>query len=121
VPELRNDIFPKMTSFFQPREAIISSYIDEAFEALPSLFRTEQDIIEYINSLNTFESAELFLHICSYYLVSKKYQSASYVKLIMIISSIEKLVSKDKDFQEFHVWIQNQDEKIQIELEKMKL
>jgi hypothetical protein len=118
MQEIRKDIFPRMKPLFQRREAVIEDYINEAFEAVSSLFPTREDVIEYINSLDSPETAELFIRICQYYLISKKYQTSSYVKLIMIISAIERLISKDRKYEEFYQWIIKQDNIIEAELKK---
>jgi hypothetical protein len=121
MTKIRDDVFPKMAPFFFTKEQIISGYVDESFEALSSLFKTKEDVIQYINSLNSAETAELFLQTAKFYLIAKKYQPSSYVKLIMMISAIENLVSQDKEFQEFHIWLQGADKSIEKELGKNKL
>jgi hypothetical protein len=110
--KLRNDLFPNMVEFFEPKEKTVESWADEAFEALNSVFPSKEVFIEYVNSLKNPRDAELLIHIGQFYLVTKKYQQASYVKLIMIISIIERLQNRDKEFQEFYDWIEGQDAKI---------
>ena len=61
--------------------------------------------IKYLNSLKDPKDAEIFIRICQYYLVAKKHQPSSFVKLIMIISAIEILQSREKKYQEFYNWI----------------
>jgi hypothetical protein len=118
MTEVRKDIFPRMAPLFKTKEATLSEYASDAFEAMSSIFQTKEQITEYINSLDSPETAELFLKICRFYIISKKYQEASYIKLIMMISAIERLISKDRAYVEFYEWIMKQDKKIEVELAK---
>jgi len=102
-----------MVGFLEPRKETINRWVDEAFSALGSIFSSRDDFVEYLNSLRNYEDAELLIRISQFYLVAKKYQPESYVKLIMIISAIEKLINRENRFQEFHRWVQKQDLKIQ--------
>jgi hypothetical protein len=118
LAEIRTDIFPRMVPLFETREQVLTVYIDETYDALSSLFPSKDELIEYINSLDNHETAELFIRISRFYLISKRYQPTSYVKLIMIISAIERTVSKDKKYQEFSFWIEKQKTKIKEDLQK---
>ena len=120
LTDIRNDIFPRMIPFLTSRDKTISAYIDEAFEAVPSLFSSKEKFIEYVNSLDTYQTAELFIKICKFFLIAKKYQPTSYVKLIMVISAIERVIYKDRRYEEFHNWIEGQDAKIEEELQKVE-
>lgn len=100
------------------REHVLEKYIDEVYEALNGLFPSKNELIHYVNSLDTSETAELFIKISRFYLISKKYQPTSYVKLIMIISAIERTINKDKKYQEFYFWIESQVSRIKEEIEK---
>ncbi|MEN3016305.1 MAG: hypothetical protein ABC585_00210 [Candidatus Methanosuratincola petrocarbonis] len=107
---------------FEPKakEKTIEGWADKAFEAFSSLFSSKEDFIKYVNSLKNPRDAELFLQTGNFYLVAKKYQHESYVKLIMIISIIEKIANKEKEFQEFYEWIESQDAKINEFLSESK-
>lgn len=118
--KLRNDLFPQMIEFFESKEKTIERWADEAFEAFSSKFSSKEEFIKYMNSLKNPRDAELFIRIGHFYLVAKKYQQASYVKFIMIISIIEKIANKEKEFQEFYDWIEGQDAKINELLPKLK-
>jgi hypothetical protein len=109
-----------MIPFLQARDQLISATVDEALEAVPSLFSSKEEFIKYVNSLDNHQTAELFLRICRFYRIAKKYQPTSYVKLIMIISAIERVIYKDKPYEEFHNWIMKQDAKIEAELRKVE-
>ena len=113
---IRNDLFPRMTVFQESKKQVMGRYVDEAFEAVGNLFSSKQDFINYLNSIKDRGDAELFIRICHFYRIAKKYQSRSYVKLIMIISAIERLVNKENEYQEFYNWIESQDELILKEL-----
>jgi hypothetical protein len=106
---------------FETRDKALEDYVNETYEAVSSLFSSKDELIKYINSLDTPETAELFIKICGFYLISKKYQPLSYVKLIMILSAIERTVSKDKKYQEFSFWIDKQIPKIKAELQKCEI
>lgn len=106
-------MFPKMGSYFGSKERMIQQWVSEAFDALSSLFSSRDEFVEYLNSLRNHEDAELLVRASQFYLISKKYQSQSYFKLIMIISVIERLINRENRFQEFHIWVQKQDSKIQ--------
>lgn len=119
--KLRNDLFPHMIEFEpKAKEKTIEGWADKAFEAFSSLFSSKEDFIKYVNSLKNPRDAELFLQTGNFYLVAKKYQHESYVKLIMIISIIEKIANKEKEFQEFYEWIESQDAKINEFLSESK-
>lgn len=126
--QLRNDMFPKMGSYFGSKESTIQQWVDEAFDALSSLFSSKDEFVEYLNSLRNHKDAELLVRASQFYLISKKYQSESYFKLIMIISVIERLINRENRFQDFHAWVQKQDTKIQnlllpadkVDLQKFK-
>lgn len=120
LTEIRNDIFPNLVPFLQSREHTIAAYINEAFEAT-SLFSSKEKFIEYVNSLDDYQTAELFIKICKFYHIAQKYQPTSYVKLIMIISAIERVIYKDRRYQEFYNWIETQDAKIEEELQKVEI
>ncbi len=107
-----------MIPWFETREKTLDGYVDEVFGALSSQLPSRDDVVKYINSLDSHETAELFIKICGFYLVSKKYQSSSYVKQIMIISAIERTVSKEKKYKEFAFWFENQVPTIKSELQK---
>ena len=118
---MRNDLFPKMIGFFlESKEKIIERWVDEAFSALVSLFPAKEDFIVYINSIKDPKDAELLIRLSQFYLIAKKYQQESYVKLIMVVSAIEKIANKEKGFQEFYHWIEGQDSKIGELLSRMK-
>jgi hypothetical protein len=89
-----------MIEFFEPKDKTIERWMDVAFEAFNSIFSSKEDFIKYMNSLKNPRDAELFLRIGGFYLIAKKYQRESYVKLIMIISIIEKIANKEKEFQD---------------------
>lgn len=116
--EIRKDIFPKMISFLEAKDITIAKYIDQAFEAFSEVFSSKDEFIKYINSLENHETAELFIKICKFHSITKKYQPTSYVKLIMIISAIERITNKDRPYQEFYFWIDTQRTKITEELSK---
>jgi hypothetical protein len=110
-----------MIEFFEPKERTIKMWADEAFEALKSQFSSNDDFIKYINSLKDPKDAELLIKIGGFYLVAKKYQKDSYVKLIMMISIVEKIANKGKEFQEFYDWVEDQDKQIVELLSKAKI
>lgn len=118
--EIRIDIFPRYVPLFFTRQEFLEDYINDVYKALSATFPTRDDLIRYINSLDKPETAEFFIKISRYYLISKKHQPLSYVKLIMIISAIEKTISKDKKYQEFSFWIEKQTPKIKEELQKIE-
>jgi hypothetical protein len=110
-----------MATFFESKEKEIESWVDEACIALSSLFKTREDFVDYLNSFENPKDAELLLRVCQFYFVSKKHQPQSYVKLIMIISAIEKLANKEKEFQEFCDWIQGRKKEIEALLPKSEI
>jgi hypothetical protein len=109
-----------MVEFFEPKEKIVENWAEEAFEALNSVFSSKEDFINYLNSLKNPRYAELLIQMGPFYLVANKYQQASYVKLIMILSIIEKLQNREKEFQEFYDWIEDQDVKVNQLLSTLK-
>jgi len=118
--ELRNDLFSEMIGLFEPKERTIRMWVDEAFEAFKSLFSSNDDFIKYINSIKNPKDAELLIKIGGFYLVAKKYQKESFIKLIMIVSVVEKIANKEMEFQEFYDWIEDQDNQIKELLSKAK-
>jgi hypothetical protein len=110
-----------MIEFFEPKDKTIERWADVAFEAFNSIFSSKEEFIKYVNSLKNPRDAELFLHIGDFYLIAKKYQRESYVKLIMIVSIVEKIANKEKEFQEFYEWIESQDDKISELLSESKI
>ena len=144
MSEIRNDIFPNMLPYIgdkerffeivhipsenqgtfleaytrRYREEKLKEFIDEAYQGISSLFQSETDFIDYINSFLDAETAELFIEICKFYFISKKYQPTTCVKLIMMLSIIEKTISKEKEWEEFHCWVFNQRSLIQESLDK---
>jgi acyl carrier protein phosphodiesterase len=105
------ELFPKE---FDPKikRKIIKRWTKESFKAFNSIFSSEKDFNLYLNNIKDPKDAMLFLRIGCFYRVAKKYWHESYVELIMIISIIEKIMNKEKEFQEFHEWIEGQDDKI---------
>lgn len=120
MTEIRKDIFPKMSGFLVSREKTINDWVNEAFSAISAQFNSKDQFIEYINSFKDRETAELFLRICSFYCIAKKHQPKSYVKLIMMISAIEHLMNKGKQYEEFCFWIEKQKPKIAEKLSSVK-
>lgn len=144
MAEIRSDIFPNMLPYIgdkdrlfeifnvpkESQQAFIENYtkgyrqeqlkkfISESYLGISSQFKSEKDFIDYLNSLIDAETAELFIRICKFYFVSKKYQPTSYVKLIMMLSIIENTISKESEWKEFHSWIFNQRSVIQSSLDK---
>jgi len=104
-----------MIGFFEPKEKIIERYVDEAFDAVNGLFSSKQEFIDYLNSFGNPREAELFIKICRYYLVAKKHQPTSYIKLIMIVSAIERIANREKKYQEFYDWIESRKQDQEIE------
>jgi hypothetical protein len=60
MSKIREDIFPNMVPVFQSKESIIEGYVNEAFESVSALFSTKEQLIDYIYSLDSHETAELF-------------------------------------------------------------
>ena len=142
MAEIRSDIFPNILPYIGDRERFfelwnipkenqegflkdylrryrqekLKVFINEAYQGISSQFQSEKDFIDYVNSLLDAETAELFIRICKFYFISKKYQPTSYVKLIMMFSIIEKTISKE--WKEFLSWIFNQRLVIQNRLDK---
>jgi hypothetical protein len=96
------------------------SLVDEAFEALGSLFSSKEEFINYLNSFKNPKNVELLIDVTKFYLIAKKYHPQSYIKLIMMISVMEKLVNQYKKFQEFYEWIEDQDDRIKELLSSAK-
>lgn len=94
-----------MIGFLTTREKTIETWVDEAYSAITTLFPSKKDFIKYLNLLKDPKDAEILIRICQYYLVAKEYQPSSFVKLIMIISAIERLQNREKKYQEFYNWI----------------
>lgn len=117
--DLRDDLFSDMTGLFEPREKTLQTWLDEAFEALKSQYPSVEDFITYINSFSDPKDSELLIEIGMFYLVSKKFLKESYFKLIIMISAIEKMVNKDRKFQEFYQWIHTQEARIKELLPKI--
>lgn len=118
MSKIRDDIFPNMIPFIQSREKTITGYIDQAFDGIASVFSSKDEFVGYINSFDSPNTAESFIKICKFHSIAKRYQSTSYVKLIMILSAIEKITNKDRPYVEFCFWITSQREKIKEELLK---
>jgi arsenate reductase-like glutaredoxin family protein len=110
--EIRNDLFPNMGEFFEPKNNVIEVWVNETFEAFSSLFPSKEDFVAYLNSFKDPKDAELLIKIGGFYFITKRYHSQSYIKLIMIISLMEKLVDRESKFQEFNEWLESQDNKI---------
>lgn len=88
------------------REQLINSSMKLIKELVPNFNLKKTSLISLTRLVDT-ETAELFIRICKFYFISKRYQPTSYVKLIMILSSIEKTISKEREWEEFHSWIFN--------------
>ena len=82
---LRKDLFRRMTDFWGKKEDIINAWVNEAYEALDSLFPTKEKFIDFINSITNRREAELFIKLSLFYLVAKKYEKSIFTKLIMMI------------------------------------
>jgi|GEM_PF-5904716 hypothetical protein len=121
MAKMRDDLFPNMAVIFEPKNKIIEMWVDEAFEAFRSLFSSKEKFIEYLNSFKDPRNAELLIGIGGFYLLAKKYHPQSYIRLIMIISIIEKLTNRERKFQEFYEWIESQDAKINELLTELKI
>ena len=139
MKKIRNDIFPNISPYIGEKEELfkilnapkeaeeeflkqyisryrgakIKEFMDEVYSAMDSQFSSKKELVDYINAMNDAETAELFIRICKFYFISKKFQPTSYVKLIMMFSIIEKTISKEKEYEEFHSWIFNQRSLIQ--------
>ncbi len=115
--ELRNDIFINLKD--NTRQTTIEKYyVDEAFEAMGHLFDNKDKFVDYLNSIKNPADAELFVRMSSFYLIAKKYEKSIPAKLIMIISIIERISNKNRDFITMDNWIINQDNKIREYLSK---
>jgi hypothetical protein len=112
MTKIRKDIFPRMSSLLGSREKAVNAWVNEAFGAISAQFNSRDHFVEYINSLKDPETAELFVRICQFYRIAKEYQPKSYVKLIMVISAVERLMSREKQYEEFCFWIEKQESKI---------
>jgi hypothetical protein len=146
IAEIRKDIFTNMQPFIgdkerffemlnipkENQEAFLENYIkgyrqdklwvfvNEGYQGISSQFKSENELVAYINSFTDAETAELFIEICKFYAVAKKHQQSSTVKLIMIFSIIEKLIIREKGWKEFHSWIFHQRPLIQEHIDNAK-
>ena len=103
---LRKDLFPHLVDdLFQNRENTINVWVNEAFQALESLFSSSKEkFIEYVNSIKDRQSAELFIRLSMFYLIAKKYEKSIFSKMIMLIAIIDRLSSKE-EYVPFQDWI----------------
>jgi hypothetical protein len=101
-----------MQTVFSKREDTIEIWVNEAYDALKAVFPNKSTFVDYINKITDPLNAELLIRSAQYYLVAKEYQKDSFVKLIMILSLTEKLLSGQNEFQEFPIWVQGQDRRI---------
>ena len=94
--KLREDLFPNLQNgIFGTRRENLNLWIDDAYEPLSESFHFKDDFIIFINSIRNAEDAELFIKMCWFYNISKTVEKSSYVKLIMMISIIEKIITKE--------------------------
>ena len=115
--KIREDIFPNLKDdIFDTRANTLDSWINEALEPFQALFPTKNTFINYLNSFKKPQDAELFIRLSHFYGVSKIYEKSSYVKLIMIVSIIEKMVTKEKKYVPFKDWIFTQNKLIKDHL-----
>lgn len=118
--KIRKDIFPKVKDdIFETRENFINRCINESYESLKEIFSSRNNFIEYINSLKSRKIAELFIRTSQFYLICKKYVNLRFIKLIMIISIIERLSSRMKKYLLFKDWIFKQDRQIEYYIKRI--
>ena len=100
MAEIRNDIFPNMLPYIGDKEQFFEMlnipkdnqetflenfikrerqkdlrvFVNEAYQGISSQFKSEKEMVDYINSFTNAETAELFIKICKFYYVAKKHQ-----------------------------------------------
>lgn len=115
--EVRNDIYPKLEDTpWESRGDAIQTRINESFNVIKNIFRNKDDFIDYINKIESAKYAELFIDILNFYDVAKNSVKYIFVKIIMIISCIEKL-SNEKHIS-FDDWLLRYDKTVGDEVEK---
>jgi len=120
--ELRRDIFPNLKDdVFSTRNETLKIWIHEVFESFKGMFSSTEELINYLNSFSNPLNVELFIRLSQFYGISKIYQESPYVKLIMMVSIIEKLTNKEKKYIPFKDWIFTQDNKIEKLIHKISV
>ena len=88
------------------RTKLVEYKIKKCFNALrDNLFSSEEEFIGYVNSMKDPKDAELFLDLCEFYSTFKELKGYPYIKLIAIISIIDKLNARKVKFKPFKDWV----------------
>src|SRR3989304_8873943 len=79
-------------------------WVKEAQRGLRSVFGSLKEFIGYLNDLAKPEDAELLVEVGQFYLTSKRYVKLSFIKMVMILSIVERLMA-NSEFMEFYEWL----------------
>jgi len=119
--KIRSDIFPNLGGLgLGSRNKLLKVWVTEAHKALDNHFSSLNQFIEYVNNLNSKESAEYFIRLCQFYNSSKNYVEDPFTKLIMILSVIESIISSGRQYRPFKDWILGQTGLIESRIEELK-
>lgn len=121
---LREDVYPALRdSLFATRESLLDEYVEIARKVFSQYFSSKADVIAFLNNLRDPKDAEFMLNICRYYNISKNYEKSPFIKLVMMLSVIDKATRHASEYVPFEDWItsnQNKEE-FQKEVETLKL
>jgi len=101
--KIRNDIYPRLVDTpLWTREGHIDVLINECYKAMEQKLGKKSDFINYLNKIERPEDAELLIDVLSFYNKAKNYAEDTFIKVIMMISCIEKIaVEKHMFFQDW--------------------
>ena len=122
--KLRGDLYPNLkNSLLWNRERLLDEYVEIAQKVFSRYFTSKMDVITYINNFRDSKDAEFFLDICRYYNISKSYEKSPFVKLVMMISAIDKAARLRQKYVPFDEWItcEGNGEKFQEEVNILKV
>jgi len=122
--KLREDVYPTLRdSLLATRENLLDEYAEIAQKVFSRYFSSKADVIAFLNNLKDPKDAEFILNICRYYNISKNYEKSPFIKLVMILSVIDKATRHVFEYVPFEDWIaSNQNmEEFQKEVEVLKL
>lgn len=103
--EIRKDVFPNFNPIFGSKDDYLKRNIQMAYEAFKAVFSSTNEVIELVNRIEDVRKAEIFLRLSRYYNISKNYAGHDFLKVIMIISLIEKLTALEDPFVDFKDWV----------------
>ena len=86
------------------REKILNEWITVIWQAFKSIFKSKDEVIEYINSFKRVENAELFIQIGLYY-YRAKVQCNPVIKIITMFSIAERLMAGGEKYMPFEDWL----------------